>query len=367
MARRVLICAYCFHPDVGGSETAAMNLARGLAERGYDITVVTATTAADRGDAALPFHVIRRPGALKLLRLFEQADLVWHNHVSLRLLWPIVFIRKPIVFVHHCLIPTNTGPTDTQPGGSPFERLKHMACRLGHNAFVSEAYRRAVDLPGSVIYNAYDEVNFHAWPDVVRDRDVVFLGRLVWQKGVDLLIDALALLAAKRTRLRATIIGWGPREQALKAQVSAHGLGELVEFTGALCGEELSRTLARHRVMAMPSREFEGLPISAIEALACGCVVVGSNCGGLPEAIGPAGVVVRQESAAELATALEQLVTDTALYENCKAHIPQHLKLFSNAAVLETCEQLMRKAAAEVGWPHGTLFEQRVPRRGRPR
>jgi glycogen synthase len=342
MAMRILICSYDFYPHIGGTETAGMTLAMGLAERGYDITVVTATAAAaaDRDDASFPFSIIRKPGALELVRLFQAADLLWHNHVTLRLLWPILLVRRPLVFVHHCPLATDTG---SEPR---FGALKRAACMLGHNAFVSEALRKAADLPGPVIYNSYDEVNFHIWPNVMRDRDVVFLGHLVRQKGADLLIDALALLAAKGMRLRATIIGSGPQNETLKAQVSTHGLGDLFEFTGALSGEALSRTLARHRVMAMPSRWFEGLGISAIEALACGCVVVGSDCGGLPEAIGPAGVVTAQESAPELAAALERLTTDAKLYESYKARIPQHLALFSKGALMDHCERLIREAAA---------------------
>ena len=344
---RILICSYHFYPRIGGIETAGTTLATALVERGYDITVVTTSEAMDKDSVSFPFSIVRKPSAPELLRLFQAADLVWHNHVSLRLLWPILFVRRPLVLVHHCPLATDASETDT---GLllRFGALKRAACMLGHNAFVSDAFRKAADLSGPVIYNTYDEVNFHPWPDVARDRDVVFLGRLERQKGADLLIDALALLAAKGMRLRATIIGSGPQDSSLKAQASAHALGDLVEFTGALRGEALSRTLARHRLMAMPSRWFEGLGISAIEALACGCVVVGSDCGGLPEAIGPAGVVTAQESAPELAAALERLTTDTTLYESYRAQLPQQLALFSKAALMDKCEQLIREAAGLV-------------------
>jgi glycogen synthase len=339
---RILICSYEFYPHIGGIETAGMTLALGLAERGYDITVVTTSPAADKRDAVFPFSIIRKPGTLELLRLFQATDFVWHNQVSLRLLWPLSLVHRPLVLVHHCSLAERT--TDATP--APLGGLKRAACMLGRNAFVSDALRRAIDLPGPIIYNAYDEMNFHLWPDVVRDRDVVFLGHLVRPKGADVLIDALALLAAKGVRLRATLIGAGPQDEALKAQVSSHGLGDVVEFTGVLRGEALSRTLARHRMMAVPSRGFEALPISALEALACGCVLVGSDSGGVPEAIGPCGIVIARDSAPELAAALERLTTDTALHESCRARIPQQLALFSKKALLDNCEQLIRDATA---------------------
>src|SRR5689334_13350053 len=68
--------------------------------------------------------------------------------------------------------------------------------------------------------------------------------------------------------------------------------GSQVELTGIKSGSDLARYLARHRVMAVPSRCEEGFGIVALEGIACGCVVVGTNLGGLPEAIGPVGIVV---------------------------------------------------------------------------
>ncbi|HWI78750.1 MAG TPA: glycosyltransferase family 4 protein [Ramlibacter sp.] len=334
---RILICSFDFYPRIGGTESAGMTLAKGLCERGYEVTVATMTAGAN-DDATFPFRVVRQPGATQLLRLFQAADLVWHNHVSLRLLWPLSLARRPLVLVHHCPLATDTGP------GPRFGGLKRAACMLGHNAFVSDAYRKSARLSGPVIYNTYDEANFHVWPNVARDRDVVFLGRLVREKGADILVDALALLAAKGKRLLATIIGSGPQHEELQAHVASRGIADFVEFTGALRGEALSRTLARHRMMAMPSRWFEGLPISAVEALACGCVVVGADSGGLPEAIGACGLVVPRNSAAGLAAALERLTVDSVLYESCTAQIAQHLKLFSKAALMDHCEQLIREA-----------------------
>jgi glycogen synthase len=335
---RILICSFDFYPRIGGTETAGMTLAEALGERGYEVTVATMTAGAE-DDATFPFAIVRRPGAAQMLRLFQAADLVWHNHVSLRLLWPLIVVRRPLVFVHHCPLATETGP------GPRFGGLKRAACMLGHNAFVSNAYRKSARLSGPVIYNSYDETSFHAWPDVVRDRDVVFLGRLVPEKGADILVDALALLAARGMRLRATVIGSGPQREQLQAQAASRGVADLVEFTGVMRGEALSRMLPRHRLMAMPSRWYEGLPISAVEALACGCVVVGADSGGLPEAIGACGLVVARNSAPDLAAALERLSVDSALYESCTAQIAQHLRLFSKTALMDRCEQLILEAA----------------------
>src|SRR4051794_41475126 len=138
---KILICSYDFYPRVGGTETAGMALAQGLCERGYAVTVVT-TTAGAKDDPSFPFAIVRQPGAAQLLRLFQAADLVWHNHVSLRLLWPLSLVRRPLVLVHHCPLTADTGP------GPRFGALKRAACMLGRNAFVSDAYRISARLSG---------------------------------------------------------------------------------------------------------------------------------------------------------------------------------------------------------------------------
>ena len=63
---RILICSFDFYPRIGGTETAGMTLATGLCERGYQVTVVTATAGAN-DDANFPFAIVRQPGAARLL------------------------------------------------------------------------------------------------------------------------------------------------------------------------------------------------------------------------------------------------------------------------------------------------------------
>jgi glycogen(starch) synthase len=337
MAMRILLTSAPFHPSIGGMETATHVLASGLTERGYDVTVVTATP----GDTEVyPFKVVRRPSAAALLRLVRESDLMWQNHVSLRLLWPLLFVSRPLIIMHHIWL-DNDKETGTQ-----FGALKRIACMLGRNVFVSSVLRDAARLPGPIIPNSYDEETFRVLSDIPRDRDVAYLGRFVTFKGADIVIDALARLAADNKRLSATMIGVGPQADALKERSQAAGISAQVDFPGPLRGETLARALNRHRILVVPSRWEEPFGIVALEGLACGCVVVVADSGALPEVIGPCGPTVPKNDSAALAAVLELLAGNSDILANYKQQIPRHIAKFGKAAMLDACEAVILEAAA---------------------
>ena len=159
------------------------------------------------------------------------------------------------------------------------------------------------------------------------------LGRLVSDKGVDLLLEALALLRQQHLAPRLTIIGDGPERPALQAQAEAAGLSHQVSFLGPLSGEPLRAALARHRVIVMPSRWAEPFGIVALEGMACGCVPIGSSGGGLAEALGNAGLVFQTGSAQQLAACIASLLADETLWRRLQAAGAAQLREFHPATV----------------------------------
>src|ERR1700743_1164688 len=122
---RILITSFDFAPSIGGIETAGDILARGLAARGHAVTVATATPGEAHGD--LPFRILRQPSRSELLRVVRDSDVVWQNHISLRFLWPLLIVRKPLVIMHHLVLTTDVG------SGPRHGTIKRLACRLGYN------------------------------------------------------------------------------------------------------------------------------------------------------------------------------------------------------------------------------------------
>ena len=160
---------------------------------------------------------------------------------------------------------------------------------------------------------------------MIRDLDIVFVGRLVSDKGVTDLIDALGQLGQAGFRPRLSIVGDGPERPAILTRVGELGLGPQVTFTGIKLGSDLARFVARHRVLAVPSRWAEPFGIVALEGIACGCVVVGTSLGGLPEAIGPCGVTVPNADTSAMARALRSLLEDDSLRAGYRSCAPVHL------------------------------------------
>lgn len=155
---------------------------------------------------------------------------------------------------------------------------------------------------------------------------IVFAGRLVAQKGVDALLGALEQVLPRHPAWRALIIG-GVRPgrdaassafaDALRARCGR--LDGAIEFPGFLPQEEVMEHFKRAAVVVVPSVEPEALSRTAVEALACGCAVVASTRGGLPEVVRGRGLLVEEPSTEALANALERLITDDALRSDLQA------------------------------------------------
>lgn len=138
------------------------------------------------------------------------------------------------------------------------------------------------------------------------------LAGLVRRKGLDVLLDALAGLAARGLRPRLWVAGDGPERAALAAQGERLGLAAQVDWLGRR--DDVGDLLAAADVFVLPSRA-EGLGVAALEAMAAGCPVVASRVGGLAEAVidGRTGLLVPPGDAVALGAALEQLLRDPAL------------------------------------------------------
>jgi len=330
---KILIYSPAFLPSIGGLEIGQALLADRLTRLGHDVTVAT-TTATDgaggqhpagtagslgRG-GSLSFQVLRRPGPAALLRAVRRCDVFFQANVSLRGLWPLLLVRRPWAVSHHSWYCRSDGHVAWQ------DRLKRYLLRY---AAVSISVSRAVaaDLvtPSLVIPNAYRDDLFRILPGIERTTDLVFLGRLVSDKGVDLLIAALHHLADWGLRPRLTIVGDGPELPEARSQALRLGVAEQIDFLGTRKDGELVALLNRHRILVVPSRYDEPFGVVALEAIACGCVVVGSAGGGLPEAIGPCGVTFRNGSVDELADRLADLLRHPEKQAALRAGAPEHL------------------------------------------
>jgi glycogen(starch) synthase len=190
-------------------------------------------------------------------------------------------------------------------------------------------------------------------PTTARQGDLVFVGRLVSEKGCNLLLIALASLPPAWAAIRLTILGDGPERPVLEKQAAALGLGHRVHFAGVASQERVASELRRHKILVVPSLYVEPFGVVALEGAACGCIVLGSDGGGLPEAIGPAGMTFRRGDPADLSAKLTQLLENPANYEPSAilAHLERHQPSRIAAEYRDLFKQVLtqaRKATEQV-------------------
>jgi len=145
---------------------------------------------------------------------------------------------------------------------------------------------------------------------------VGFVGRLVAEKGVDLLLRAVATLPGAHV----LIVGVGPQSEALADQAAALGLAARCRFVGALPYDATAEYIRAMDVLVLPSRTTphwkEQFGRVLVEAMACGVPVIGTATGAIPEVIGDAGLTFPEGDAEALAAALARLAGDPTLREH---------------------------------------------------
>ncbi|MCZ2837703.1 glycosyltransferase family 4 protein [Modestobacter sp. VKM Ac-2985] len=151
-----------------------------------------------------------------------------------------------------------------------------------------------------------------ARPPLTGPPTVAFAGRLVPEKGVQVLVDAFAQVAAAVPDARLLVAGDGPGRAALDEQVDRLGLAAQVEVTGHLDRETLERRFDTAWVQAVPGVWEEPLGNVTLEAMMRGTAVVASDLGGPGEVVrhDSTGLLVRPGSVDSLAAALRSLLID---------------------------------------------------------
>lgn len=145
-------------------------------------------------------------------------------------------------------------------------------------------------------------------------RRLLFVGRLSPEKGVGCLLSALHRLSSVQTDILLTVVGDGPERPRLERLARRLELGDRVRFAGTVPNHRLAAHYSAATVCVLPSLWMENCPVSALEAMAAGRPLVGSNAGGIPEIIrnGRTGLLFRPGDSRELAAALAELLGDPA-------------------------------------------------------
>jgi glycogen(starch) synthase len=286
------ICLYsnAYAPQCGGIETVSASLARGWQAAGHTVLVVSDTPAPPGFDSSSPFPVLRHPTWADWRRIAREYELVVSNGFALRhlLKWLVSGVR--FWWIHQMIVAWR------YPADTPWHRklrwgsrriIRPALARLarGGNVFISQAIRADVaTVDGPVIYNPI-ATHFRPMPEVPRAADFGFFGRMWLPKGQDVLLRALAQCRDAGHRFTLDLYGDGEHLERIRQVASDLKLDDTVRFVSAVGGEELVRAMNSVGVIVVPSTWEEPMGVVAVEAMACGKCVIGSNKGGLGEVL----------------------------------------------------------------------------------
>ncbi len=338
---KILFLSHAFFPAIGGIESISEMLAKEFCELGHDIHLMTWT--ADNGEAVFNYPVIRKPSLQTILREIGWCDVIFENNPCIRLSWPNIFYRKPQV------TGLQTWLSGKDTSNTLYDWVKKLLIRRSSRLIAcSNAVKNNIDQSAIVIGNPYNDNKYYTIAGISKNKDFVFLGRLVSDKGADIALTAFKefVQGDDRSASTLTIIGDGPERNALEEYVDRYQLRSRVFFTGSLRADKIAPLLNEHRFMLVPSLWKEPFGIVALEAMACGCVPIVSDGGGLPDAVGNAGIVVERGSYQSLLAAMEKVYHSTELQRELTDNAKEHLKQHQAKRVAQAYLQVLQKAVS---------------------
>lgn len=360
---RVLLLAETYHPVLGGGEKYTRSLALGLADRGFDVQVITRRSSEDlaplENDGGVTIHRVEPPGkgrgkkfamipeAFRLARRLARDCDVLMNGGTRVLAIPA---RLAVAGTKCALVlrPELNGELDGSLAlwgrrASGLETaVAHLAARTRNlflrrtgaviaisNAIAREAEdagfpaRKVHLIPHGIDMAEYaparpeEKAARRAALGLPKDRTLVtYAGRLIQGKGLETLFAAMRTLTDIPS-LHLALVGSGSGqvisiEEKLRSEAESDGLRGRVTFTGRV--DNVAACLQASDIFAFPTFD-ESLGMAAVEAQACGLPAVASRTGGVPDIIEHevTGLLVRPGDAAGLAQSLRRLLEDERL------------------------------------------------------
>ena len=359
------------NPEAGGAEVHLHEIFGRLAARGHDVRAVVGgwPEAPERveldgieihragGRHTFPLHVVK---AVRQALAARPADLVVEDMNKIPLYTPAWLDLPLIALVPHLFGTTAFTETAWPVAATVWAAERGIPWVYRSTPFeaISEGTEEDLAARGipreriTVIPPGIDHDTFAPGPgDLDEAPTLLYVGRLKRYKGIDVLLEAVARLAARGREVRLLLVGRGDDRERLERVAGELGVTGRVRFLGFVDEAEKVRRLQRAWVAVYPSPK-EGWGITNVEAAACGTPVVASDSPGLRESVrhGESGFLVPHLDAGAWADAIETLLTDRALRERLGRGAIRHAARFSwDRAADETERHIHETLRARAG------------------
>lgn len=343
--------------ESGGTQRVTLVLAEQLVKQGYDVSIITWY-----GGKKSFFNV---PEKVKMYSLFDKPKINLYKTylVSLTRYSNIIKKIKPAVVIDVC-VPLSIITSAALMFNRSIKKIawEHFNAAVSWNFFTGKFSRRIVSsfYDTVVVLTSADkkmyEEKFKAKKVVVIPNPVTLnvtrqspgvspfilaIGRLTYQKGFDMLLEAWAKICNRHTNWKLRLVGEGEDRDKLINQAEQLGITEKIEFIPATKAVEQYYTDASIYVM---SSRFEGLPLVLIEAKAFGLPLISFNCETGPRDVithNYDGLLVEPNNVTALAGAIEQLITLPGTRKQFAANGIAQLQKFSIPAILAQWQEII--------------------------
>jgi len=383
---KIAIFSDTFPPQVDGVSSVASRLAETLSERGHRILVVTVSKhkRGSEEQTTLPkFEIIRLPSIPALIysghrltlpvgqtirRIKKFSPDIIHVHTPFSVGWEAIQCAKrlkiPLIGTHHTFYDHYVKHIKMN-----FRWMKKLSWKL-----IVSYYNRC-DLVISPTKSLADTLKMHGLKSPVEiipnpidtklfkpatsrkskeeakkslgieGKSLVYMGRVSYEKSIDQAIQAFALAAEKNPEIKLFIVGEGPERTKLEALARRLGIKEKVIFTGFLRGYKLTRALQASEMFVTASQS-ENMPISILEAMACGLPIIAVSALGIPEIVknGVNGFLSVPDQPKEMARNILELFEKNDLLEKFSVASRELSLTYSREKIAELHEAAYRKA-----------------------
>ena len=321
---KLCVVTHTFLPHVGGIERVVYEQCKRLMEKQFDPMVLTHRNYTAKSYVfdgirvrcydslnigfrlGIPYAIPQVNSFKTFLETIKANDLIHvHGHPYLSSFLAAKIAKryaKPLVLTQHNTFIEYNNIFDTVEKLNDLAVGKQVLMEADKIIVVSNATRNYILSLGAdpakidVLHNGVDLERFKPLPDVKGEMRkklgipeemcvVLTVRRLVYKNGIDTLLDSAEIIVKKNPKLVFVVVGRGPDFEEVKEKIAQLGMQRNFRLTGFVSDEDLPFYYNVADLFALPSKSGEGLPLVALEAMACGLPVTATNVGGISEVL----------------------------------------------------------------------------------